>query len=373
MSTPVLYHLNAFPPQTLLWEQLIPLIGRANAGLARYDGLLSAIPNASVLLSPLTTQEAVLSSRIEGTQATMGEVLELEAGGEPTGLSEPKLGDVEEILNYRHAMHRAVQALEELPLSQRLLKDTHATLLRGVRGQSSDPGNYRRIENWIGPKRCSRDEASFVPIGPELLSDAMGRWERYLHEEALDALVQLAIVHVEFEALHPFLDGNGRLGRMLIPLFLFDKKLLSGPHFYVSAYFEAHREEYYERLRRVSSHGDWTGWCAFFLRALSEQALENERKARSILSLYASVKTQMVKITHSQHSVRATDFLFEMPIFNAPDFMAKSEIPKATAMRILSLLRNEGLLGTLREGKGGRSGIFAFRQLLNIAEGREVI
>lgn len=367
---PVPYHTGQFPPATLDWPQLIPLLGPANAGLARYDGLLSAVPNASVLLSPLTTQEAVLSSRIEGTQATMGEVLEVEAGGESENLSEPRRGDVEEILNYRQAMRGCVAALDRLPLSQRLLKDAHATLLRGVRGQHSDPGHYRRIENWIGPKGCTRDTASFIPIGPELLPDAMGRWERYLHEPALDLLVQLAIVHVEFEAMHPFLDGNGRLGRMLIPLFLFEKKLLSGPHFYVSAYFEARRDEYYERLRAVSSHGDWTGWCGFFLRAMAEQAADNERKARAILDLHAQVKKQMVALTHSQHSSRATDFLFETPIFKAPDFITGAAIPKPTATRILSLLRSNGLLQTLREGKGRRSGIFAFRSLLNIAEGR---
>lgn len=368
--SPVTYHTGQFPPGTLHWESLIPLLGPANAGLARYDGLLSAVPNAAVLLSPLTTQEAVLSSRIEGTQATMGEVLEVEAGGDPAGMSEPKRGDVEEILNYRAAMHSCIASLRTLPLSQRLLQDAHRILLRGVRGQHSDPGNYRRVENWIGPKGCTRETASFVPIGPELLPDAMGHWERYLHETAPDSLVQLAIAHVEFEALHPFLDGNGRLGRMLIPLFLFEKKLLSGPHFYVSAYLEARRDEYYERLRAVSSHGDWTGWCAFFLRAMAQQAADNERKARAILDLYARVKTQMVELTHSQHSVRATDFLFATPVFSAPHFTNGSQIPKPTATRILALLRKEGLLETVVEGKGRRSGIFSFRSLLAIAEGR---
>jgi Fic family protein len=164
MSSPVPYHLGKFPPTELIWDRLIPLLGPASAGLARYDGLLSAIPNASVLLSPLTTQEAVLSSRIEGTQATMGEVLEVEAGGDPGNLTEPKRGDVEEILNYRQAMRGCVTALRTLPLSQRLLKDAHSTLLKGVRGQSSDPGNYRRIENWIGPKGCSQNEASLRGI-----------------------------------------------------------------------------------------------------------------------------------------------------------------------------------------------------------------
>ncbi len=372
MSTPVGYHSGKFPPPTLDWERLIPLIGSANAGLARYDGLLTAIPNASVLMSPLTTQEAVLSSRIEGTQATIGEVLEVEAGGEPPGFDEPKRGDVEEILNYRNAMHECVTGLKELPLSQRLLRQAHATLLQGVRGRNKDPGNYRRIVNWIGIEGCPKDASSFIPISPEMLPDAMSRWERYLHEPALDRLVQLAIAHVEFEALHPFLDGNGRVGRMLIPLFLFEKKLLSSPDFYMSGYFEARRDEYYARLRAVSASDDWTGWSEFFLKAVVQQAAENERKAREILGLYNRVKTRVVDLTRSQHAIRATDFLFKTPIFQGPHFATRSGIPKPTAQRILTVLRGNKVLETLRESRGRVAAIFAFKDLLNIAEGRRV-
>lgn len=199
----------------------------------------------------------------------------------------------------------------------------------------------------------------------------MGRWEKYIHAEASDRLVQLAITHVEFEALHPFLDGNGRLGRMLIPLFLFEKKLLSSPDFYMSAFFEAHRDEYYERLRAVSASDDWTGWCVFFLRAIIQQTAENEKKARAILDLYHAIKTTVVDLTHSQHAIRAVDFLFKMPIFQAPHFSREAAIPPPTAKRILSLLKAHGVLTVLREPKGRRPGIFAFKSLLNIAEGHE--
>lgn len=185
-------------------------------------------------------------------------------------------------------------------------------------------------------------------------------------------LVQLAVLHVEFEALHPFKDGNGRLGRMLIPLFLYERKLLSGPNFYMSGYLEENRDEYQEKLRAVSRDGDWTEWCSFFLTGILEQAADNERKARAILSLYYRVKTQVVELTHSQHSIRAVDFIFQMPIFSAPAFTQQSEIPKPTANRILTLLRDEGLLYVVQEARGRRAGIFAFRELLNIAEGKEV-
>lgn len=374
MSTaPVQYHLGQFPPKTLDWEHLIPLIGPANAGLARYDGLLSAIPNAQILLSPLTTQEAVLSSKIEGTHVTIGEVLEIEAGGESDLFSQPKRDDAEEVLNYRKAMRACTADMEHRPLSQSMLKAAHSLLMQGVRGRDKSPGRYREDQNWIGPKGCTIEEASFVPIAQAHLQNGMDDWERYLGSIAEpDSLTQLAILHVEFEALHPFKDGNGRLGRMLIPLFLYQRRLLASPDFYMSGYLEANREEYQERLRAVSRDGDWTSWCAFFLQGLREQAGENERKARAILSLYDRVKTQVVNLTHSQHSIRAVDFIFQTPIFTAPTFTLYSDIPKPTANRILTLLRDEGLLRTIQEGRGRRPGIYAFRDLLNVAEGIEV-
>lgn len=374
MTQPVLYHLGKFPPAELDWKRLIPLIGKANAGLARYDGLLSAIPNATVLLSPLTTQEAVLSSKIEGTHVTMGEVLELEAGGDPEDVTQPKRDDAEEILNYRFALRSCVDALKERPLSQHLVRQAHFLLMQGVRGKEQTPGSFRTDQNWIGPKGCRIEEASFVPIAQAQLGSGMDAWEAYMNGDGeLDALVQLAIVHVEFEALHPFKDGNGRLGRMLIPLFLYKKKVLSSPNFYMSGYLEAHRETYQERLRAVSRDSAWTDWCAFFLEGIVEQSAENEQKARAILTLYEQVKTRVIDLTHSQHAIRAVDFLFQSPIFKAPDFTEESEIPKPTAARILAMLREDGLLHPLREGRGRRSGIYAFRELLNVAEGRRII
>lgn len=373
-SSSVRYHLGKFPPTTLDWRILIPLIGPASAGLARYVGLLTAIPNAHVLLAPLTTQEAVLSSRIEGTHVTMGEVLEIEAGGDSIALSPPKRADAEEVLNYRKAMQACIAELEVRPLSQQLIKAAHELLMQGVRGQNMAPGSYRREQNWIGPRDCTLESAHYLPIAPEQLQSGMDAWENYLNlTNELDPLVQLAILHVEFEALHPFQDGNGRLGRMLIPLYLFQRKLLSSPDFYLSGYLEAHREEYQERLRAVSRDGDWTGWVAFFLKAVIHQAGDNERKARSILALYDQVKTQVVDLTHSQHAIRAVDFIFQTPVFASPHFINHSQIPKPTANRILGILRDRKLLLTIQEGKGRRPGIFAFKELINIAEGHEVL
>jgi Fic family protein len=370
----VRYHLGKFPPQDLEWKKLIPLIGPANAGLARYDGLLAAIPNADVLLSPLTTQEAVLSSKIEGTQVTIGEVLEIEAGGDSESFTQPKRDDAEEVLNYRKAMKACVSIMQERSLSQHVIRAAHGILMQGVRGKDKNPGSYRSEQNWIGARGCPIEEASYIPVAPEHLQSGMDSWERYLDNKAeLDSLVQLAILHVEFESLHPFQDGNGRLGRMLIPLFLYQRKLLSSPDFYISGYLESNRDEYQERLRAVSRNGDWTGWCVFFLKGLTEQAAENEKRARAILGLYDRVKTQIADLTHSQHSIRALDLLFQTPIFSASLFTDNESIPKPTATRILAVLRDAGLLATLQEAKGRRSGIYAFRELVNVAEGKTVI
>ncbi len=371
-ASPVHYHMGQFRPKDLNWNALVPLIGSAREALGRYDGLLSAIPNVHVLLSPMTTQEAVLSSKIEGTDVTIGEVLEIEAGGQSALFTQPKRDDAEEVLNYRKAVRTCISEMEHRRLSQHVLRSAHQILMEGVRGRDKSPGSYRTEQNWIGPRGCTMDEASFVPISILQLQSGMDAWERYMNStEEPDPLVQLAVIHVEFEALHPFMDGNGRLGRMLIPLFLFQSKLIASPEFYMSGYLESNRDEYQERLRGVSSNNDWTGWCSFFLKGIWQQANENERKARAILSLYDRLKVRVADLTHSQHSIRALDFIFQFPIFRAPVFTSFSQIPKPTAARILGLLRDDGLLATIREGTGRRAGIFAFRELLNIAEGTE--
>lgn len=368
----VQYHAGTFPPQTLEWEKLIPLVGPASAAVARYDGVLSAVPNATVLLSPLTTQEAVLSSKIEGTQATMGEVLEFEAEGGRKNLSDEKREDINEVLNYRKAMRHAEKELQALPFCSRVLKEVHKVLLDGVRGQGKSPGAYRRIPNWIGPQGCSIEEARFVPISAGDLEEGMGRWDAYANGDAPDRLIQLAILHAEFEALHPFLDGNGRLGRICIPLFMHQAGLIQRPMFYMSAYLEANRDEYYDRLLAVSREGDWSGWCAFFLKAARMQAEQNLQKAKAVLELYDRMKLRIAEISHSQFSIHALDWIFEQPIFNSSDFVRASGIPKPTAARILRVLKDEDVLQVWEEARGSKPAVYGYGELLNVAEGRNV-
>lgn len=369
--TPVHYHAGKFPPVDLDWGKLVPLIGPASAAIAGYAGLLQGIPDPNVLLSPMTVQEAVLSSRIEGTQATMGEVLELEAeGGEPDESTQKK-ADIFEVLNYRAALNESRRLMETLPLSQRLIKDAHRVLMQGVRGRSKAPGEYRRIPNWIGPPGCAIEEARFVPASADYLPGAMDRWERYLHDDQPDILVQLAIAHAELEAIHPFLDGNGRIGRLFIPLFLVSKGLLTRPNFYLSEYLEANRDEYYERLLAISRDGDWTGWCAFFLKALIVQAKVNQSRAQQILDLYGRLKVWIVTEARSQYSVGALDELFARPIFAASGFGQSAGVPRPTASRLLRLAREHGVLRELKPASGSRPAVLCFPELLNIAEGRD--
>jgi Fic family protein len=234
------------PITGIKWEPLIPLIGRANRSLAHYNGLLQALPNPDVLLAPLTTQEAVLSSRIEGTQATLSEVLKFEAGEEPK--MESRRLDIQEILNYRRALRKAETALKRKPFHLNLLLELHDILLDSVRGQEKARGQFRTTQNWIGKPGTPIEKAQFIPPPPMAVPRLMDNWETYYHAEAPDPLVQLALVHAQFEIIHPFRDGNGRLGRILVPLFLCEKAILSRPMFYLSAYLEEHRDQYINRL-----------------------------------------------------------------------------------------------------------------------------
>lgn len=365
------YETDILPLDRIDWVKHVSLIARANSALARYDGILQGIINPWVLLSPLTTQEAVLSSRIEGTQATLEEVLEFDAN--PKEPIDPvKQADIQEIINYRKAMVYALERLRELPICLKLVRELHSILLDSVRGRNKSRGEFRRIQNWIGPTGRPMEDATFVPPSPDKLMEGLDNWEKYVHYKEKDILVQLAVTKAQFELIHPFLDGNGRIGRMLVPLFLYEKKILSCPMFYLSGYFDSHREIYYERLRSVSRQGDWDGWISFFLTAVLDQAQENSRKARSILDLYEHMKHRIVEITHSQFAFQAIDALFAVPIFSSSEFMRRSEIPKQTAMTILRQLRENKILVEIRKARGRRSAIHAFPELLNIAEDRTV-
>lgn len=361
------------PFDSIDWEPLIPWMGRANRELCRYDGLLGVMPNPDILLTPLTTQEAVLSSRIEGTQATLGEVFKYEAGEAPA--EESKRVDIHEIINYRIAMKVAEDELKTRPFSLNLLKKIHLVLLDSVRGRDKARGDFRRVQNWIGRAGSPIDKADFIPPEPAKIMEYLDNWEKYYHMDRPDLLVQLAIVHAQFEIIHPFLDGNGRLGRMIIPLYLFEKNILSHPTFYISAYFEEHREEYVERLRSLGNEPDaWNQWVLFFLRALHQQALANTEKARQIFNLYEDLKGRFIDITHSQYAVPLLDAMFMRPIFAGSKIdQIEGKPTKPTMFSMLNKLKQAGILKVITPGSGRRPQVLGLTELVNLSEGREVI
>jgi len=365
----VYYHYGDFPPDHgLEWSNLIPLLGPTAAAIARYDGILGAIPNPFLLLTPLTIQEAVLSSRIEGTQATVLEVLESGGAGMVPDSAGRQL-DIQEVWNYIKAMQKAEELLEQYPLSQRVIREAHSVLLQGVRGHGKSPGQYRRIPNWIGPPNCKMNEARFVPIEAQKLDDAMSEWEKYIHREHPDRLVQLAILHAEFESLHPFLDGNGRLGRMLIPLFLWQQNFIQGPIFNISSYFEADRDAYYDGLLSVSKDGNWAGWIKYFLEALGKQAEYNYHKARSIFELYEQTGEAVAQNVRSQYAVLALGWIFKNPVFKTSSFKNSQGIPRASAHRVLSAFEDLGILAKHAQTRGNVSAVYAFPKLIEIIQG----
>jgi Fic family protein len=360
------------PRANLDWKGLVPAIGRAARAVARYDGILHAVPDPAVLLVPLTTQEAVLSSKIEGTRATLGDVLRFEAGEPPA--SGERGEDIREILNYRRALREAERALARGRFSLSLLRRLHAILLDSVRGRDKTPGEYRRARVWIGAHGAPIERAQFIPPEPARVPKLLANVEAYWRGEELDPLVQLALIHAQFEIIHPFRDGNGRVGRMLVPIFLYEKKLLSRPMFYLSQYFDAHRAEYIARLRALNGPESWDAWTAFFLRALAEQAEVNADKARRILVLYERLKEQTLALTRSQYAVPLLDRLFAQPIFASNDVFRDPSMPsKPVVTQLLQRLRDAGILTQLREASGRRAQVLALAELVNLCEGRKVV
>jgi Fic family protein len=363
------YVPGPLPPDGIDRVALVGPIGRANAALARYDGIVQGIVNPEILLAPLLTREAVLSSRIEGTQASLEDVLQFEADAGGARPTPAMAADIQEVVNCRRALREGVRELETRPIGINLLRSLHATLLSGVRGRDREPGEVRRTQNWIGRPGSTIEEATFVPPEPSRVMDALTDWENYLYRDERDTLVQVALLKGQFELIHPFRDGNGRIGRMLIPLILYRKRVIASPTFYISASIERHRSAYYDRLLGLSQDHDWTGWCRFFLERVIEQAEEDGAKARAIQALYGEMKYRVPEVTRSHYATAAVDTLFIKPIFSLRQFVELSEIPSGTAKRIIGELERNGILVAYAEGRGSRPTVYDFSHLLGIVTG----
>ncbi len=309
------FDLPKLPPK-INYEILVEDIAKAHASIARLDAMLSLVKNPRLLSRTLITKEAVLSSQIEGTQATLSEVFEHEAKGtEKEDTS--KWRDFQEIINYRNALERGVVLLKARPLSENLIKELHSILLRSARGHARGPGEFRRKQVYIGRQGLGIEYASYVPPIPTVIPELFSNLENYIHSsEERDLLVRIAVSHYQFEAIHPFEDGNGRIGRLLISLMLYEKKLLSYPFIYLSEFFEEHRQDYYDLLRGVSEKNAWEEWVSFFLRGLDQQAIKAQGAVKSILDLHAAMEEKILDIS----SIYAHDFLealFVQPVFTS--------------------------------------------------------
>lgn len=367
LQNAVNYHYGQFPPQNLRFEELLGPVTDAATAIARYDQMLAGMHNSEILLAPLRNQEAVVSSRMEGTISTLDEVLRIEAEGEvetDQGFKSARSEAVETFL-YSRAMQYLQRDIEDgMPVSELLIRRAHQILLSFGRGAQKSPGAYKTEQNYIGDKR--KNDISFVPISPESLPLGMVQLMTFIRENRQQKLLKAAIAHVEFEALHPFKDGNGRIGRMLITLMLWTSGLIRQPHFYVSAYFEQNRETYIEMMRRVSSHGEWTEWCVFFLNGLKDQADRNIATASKIFKLYDEMKLKFRDELKSEWSVEALDFMFANPSFKNSKFTNHDRIPAHVAANMSRKLRQIGILTPILEPSGRRPAIYGFSPLISI-------
>ncbi len=336
-------------PPILMDSEMIRLLSSADRTLARLDGVATTLPNPDLFVTMYVRHEAVLSSQIEGTQSTLEDVLQFEAGAR----GRRQRGDVVEVFNYVNAMKHGLQLLQRLPLSLRLIREIHKRLLKGVRGQERNPGEFRRSQNWIGPSQAPLSEAVFIPPPAHEMDEALGNLDKFLHDhESLPELIQCGLVHAQFETIHPFLDGNGRVGRLLITLMLCERRILQHPLLYLSYYLQAHRREYYDRLMAIRNSGDWEGWLKFFLRGVYQVSIGATKTAREIHKLREQDRSKISEhLSGSSNGHRLLDYLFQQPVLNVG--MAKSHLncSDATAGKIIDGLAG---LGILQEMTGHR-------------------
>jgi Fic family protein len=362
----VQYHYEKFPPKDLNYGKIVNSLLKATDSLARYDQMLKNMHNSEILLAPLRNQEAVISSRMEGTISTMDEILKFEADSENDSEEAKNVrSEVFETILYQRALLNAQRAMiDGYPLSQHLIKTLHQQLLSFGRGAQKSPGQYKIEQNYLADK--IKQKVLFTPISPEKLNDGLEQLFTYIKDSSDPILIKTALMHLEFEALHPFQDGNGRIGRMLITLLLWSSGTISEPHFYVSGYLEEHKDEYIDTMRNVSENNDWEAWCIFFFNAIEKQAVRNLEIAESIKNLYEEMKHVFSDTLSSKWSVNALDYIFTNPIFRNNRFTSKSGIPGPTAARFTRMLLDKELLRTIEESSGRRPALYAFEPLLKL-------
>lgn len=346
------------PPKPLITLEgdLQNLLSKADMSLARLDGIGYILPNVDLFIAMYVRKEALLSSQIEGTEASLEDLFQFESGEQPKNIN-----DVSEVVNYIKALNYGIERLGNFPMSLRLIKEIHGVLMKGVRGGEKMPGEFRKSQNWIGPKGCTLNEATFVPPPPHEAEKAMGDFEKYIHnKERLPLLADCALVHYQFETIHPFLDGNGRLGRLLITYYLYWKGALHKPLLYLSYFFKKRRQEYYDRLNMVRENGDYEQWLAFFLKGIKETADSAIETSRRILELQTSHRNLLwKKKISSPFAVGILEKLFFTPYVSVNDIAKGFKISFQTASTLVAQFEKAGILKEITGRKRDKRYIYA--------------
>ena len=356
------------PPELEIDWSFMRLISQADQAMGKLSGAGQLLPNPHLLIRPYLRREAILSSRIEDTHADMGQLALFE---EEDGGDDVRAPDVREVANYVSALERGLERIKEIPISIRLIKELHATLLSDVRGGESTktPGEFRRSQNWIGPPGCTLNEATFVPPPPADLLALLGQWESYLHADTPEpALVKAALMHYQFEAIHPFLDGNGRIGRLLITLFLCERGCLSQPLLYLSGFFDETRDDYYRHLLNVSRCGDWRGWVEYFLRGVRVQAQRALNDTRTLLETYDHSLVLLKRGKRvPQEAARVLDRIFANPVISIARYAERTGVSYHNAKRGVDYWVEQGLLEEATGQKRNR--LYVANHILQLMSG----
>lgn len=352
---------NPLPPGIDWSSNLVNALSEADMLIGRLAGEGARLPNPHILMRPFIRREAVMSSSIEGTQSTLGELLASEAGAHVERSPE----DLREVANYVVALEYGIKRLNQLPLSLRLILELHAKLMRGVRGGTATPGEFRRSQNWIGRPGSTIQNASYIPPPPIEMMDCLGKWEIFLHDRTLPTLIQIALAHYQFEAIHPFLDGNGRMGRLLITLFLIERAILPTPLLYLSAFFEASRDDYYNSLKQITLNDDWEGWLIYFLNGVARQSEDALGRAERINELIIQWQKEVSGLS-SKVSHRLIDSIAANPFLMIRKVADTMGVAYTTVERAVEKLVELKILTQTSSGKRDR--VFCAKQILDILE-----
>jgi len=356
------FHPNLLPPPIEWTENLAVALANASTLVGKLAGEGRRLPNPHVLIRPFIRREAVFSSRIEGTQSTLGELLAAEAGA----AVERSPDDLREVGNYVVALEYGIERLKTLPLSLRLVRELHEKLMAGVRGQHATPGEFRRTQNWIGRAGATLAQATYVPPPPDSLGEHLSAWEKFLHDQMLPPLIHAALAHYQFEAIHPFLDGNGRVGRLLITIELCERNVLPAPFLYLSAFFDATRADYYGGLRGITEGGDWDGWLQYFLNGVARQAEDALSRAERTNKLLEQWRHKLASDTHAKVAFQMVELLGANPFLTPRGAQQRLGLAYNTVMRAIRQLEEQGMVKEVSGGKRDR--VYCAKKLLQIFE-----